>query len=336
MSVQQIRSVAVGSWHCGCIRATVGQREPRAKIFHRYMDDILRSMKRDDVDGILARVNALHPNLEFTIETEDGGSIPFLDMLITRSDQRLHSDWYTKPTDTGLCLSYHACAPTRFKRNTVEGMVHRIHHASSTWAAFHRGLEKAKVIWERNQYPPAFYNPLVRKVIAKIINERPDQAEQARSRPIVSEKRVKSCLILQYRGKVSDKMSRKVKGISQDINIVFTTCKMKSALPSLKAKVSKDYCSRVVYKITCTSCSACYVGQTSRHLKTRVTEHLKDSAPVGSHLLSCAGNQPEISILHKSPGLSKLLTLEALYIQSLNPTINSREEYVQRPLMVKL
>ena len=124
MNVQQIRRVAVGSWHCVCTRATVGHREPRAKIFHRYMDDISRSMKQDDVDGILARVNA-HPNLEFTIETEDGGSIPFLDMLITRSDQRLYSDWYTKPTDTGLSLSYHACAPTRFKRNTVEGMVHR-------------------------------------------------------------------------------------------------------------------------------------------------------------------------------------------------------------------
>ena len=192
------------------------------------------------------------------------------------------------------------------------------------------------MIWERNQYPPAFYDPLVRGVIAKIIHENPDQVEQARSRPIVSEKRIKSCLILQYRGKVSDKMSKKVKSISQDINIIFTTCKMKSALASLKAKVSKDYCGRVVYKSTCTSCAACYVGQTSRHLKTRVTEHLKDSAPVGSHLISCAGNQPEITILHKCPCLPKLLTLEALYIQSLNPTINSREEYVQRPLMVKL
>ena len=46
---------------------------------------------QDDVEGVLARVNALHPNLEFTNETEEGGSIPFLDMLITRSDQRLHS-----------------------------------------------------------------------------------------------------------------------------------------------------------------------------------------------------------------------------------------------------
>ena len=155
----------------------------------------------------------------------------------------------------------------------------------------------------------------VKGVIAKIIHENTDQVEQARSRPIVSEKRIKSCLILQYRGKVSDKMSKKVKSISQIsevINIIFTTCKMGSALPSLKAKVSKDYCSRVVYKITCTSCAACHVGQTSRHLKTRVTEHLKDSAPVGSHLLSCAGNQAEITILHKCPCLSKLSTLEAL------------------------
>ena len=91
-----------------------------------------------------------------------------------------------------------------------------------------------EVILERKKYPPTYYNPLVRRAFSKI-NENPDQGEEACSRPIDS-KRTKSCLILQYSGKVSDKMSRKVKGISQDINIVFTTCKMKLVLPRSRSK----------------------------------------------------------------------------------------------------
>ena len=43
-------------------------------------------------------------------------------------------------------------------------------------------------------------------------------------------------------------------------------------------KVQKDICPRtsksnVVYKISCNNCDASYVGQTSRQLKTRITEH---------------------------------------------------------------
>ena len=43
-------------------------------------------------------------------------------------------------------------------------------------------------------------------------------------------------------------------------------------------KVQKNIClhtskSNVVYKILCNNCDASYVGQTSRQLKTRITEH---------------------------------------------------------------
>ena len=43
-------------------------------------------------------------------------------------------------------------------------------------------------------------------------------------------------------------------------------------------KVQKDICphtskNNVVYKISCNNCDASYVGQTSRKLKTRITEH---------------------------------------------------------------
>ena len=44
-----------------------------AKLFSRYMDDIIRSIKRHEIDNILHAINALHPSLKFTIEQENEG-----------------------------------------------------------------------------------------------------------------------------------------------------------------------------------------------------------------------------------------------------------------------
>ena len=88
-----------------------------AKMFSRYMDDIIREIKKDDIDDKLVQLNNLHPNLAFTIEKEAKGKLPFLDMLIIHKVEQGSSTWFTKATDTGLILNYHALAPSRYKRS---------------------------------------------------------------------------------------------------------------------------------------------------------------------------------------------------------------------------
>ena len=48
-----------------------------AKIFSRYVDDIIRSIKADQIDSKLAAINDLHPSLKFTIEREQNGKSLF-------------------------------------------------------------------------------------------------------------------------------------------------------------------------------------------------------------------------------------------------------------------
>ena len=57
-----------------------------------------------------------------------------------------------------------------------------------------------------------------------------------------------------------------------DIKLVFAPYKIKN-LFSAKDAISKLSRSRVVYKCSCAGCGACYVGETNRHLATRVREH---------------------------------------------------------------
>ena len=49
-----------------------GRIQENAKLFTRYMDDILRDIKRDEIDNKLVEINNLHPNLTFTIEKKNG------------------------------------------------------------------------------------------------------------------------------------------------------------------------------------------------------------------------------------------------------------------------
>ena len=115
-----------------------------AKFFKRYVDNILRTIKKSEIPDVLAIVNNIHPNMKFTMEEEEDGRIVFLCMLVHRQNGKCDTKWYLKPTNTGLCLSFYAVAPTRYKRNIVEGMIRRIDSTTSNWLNFSEGLEKAK------------------------------------------------------------------------------------------------------------------------------------------------------------------------------------------------
>ena len=59
----------------------------------------------------------------------------------------------------------------------------------------------------------------------------------------------------------------------------------------------------MVYKVTCNGCSSIYVGQISRHVTTRISEHQKKDTPVW-HLVECCGTAHNIEweILDTSQG----------------------------------
>ena len=140
----------------------------QAKMYQRYMDDILTVIRRNELAEKLAQINQLHGNLKFTSESEIEGRLPFLDLCIVHSESELYTTWYTKPTDTGLIMNFHAVAPRRYKRAVVQGFVHRIFRACSSWKAFHDSVTRAKQVLERNQYPPEFYDPIISQTIEKI------------------------------------------------------------------------------------------------------------------------------------------------------------------------
>ena len=217
-----------------------------------------------------------------------------------------------------------------------KGFVHRIHRACSTWPHFHQSLEKAKRILEQNQYPPAFYDPLIRQTLQDILVEKEQsQEKQTPDTTNITKKIIK----VQYRGKSTEDYARALHKINAPCTMVMTLRKLKTALPSLKPPIEKVLKSGIVYELQCPRCTACYVGQTGRHLQTRLKEHLLRPGPMRAHLHQCSTTITEehVRILHTTTrDENHLLTLEALHIRERKPTINTKDEYRSRELIIKL
>ena len=108
---------------------------------------------------------------------------------------------------------------------------------------------------------------------------------------------------------------------------------------SAKDAISKLSRSRVVYKFSCAGCSACYVGETNRHLATRVREHL--TSDKNSHIFqhikgseACRSLCSEdcVSILDTASTSFQLKIKEALHIGWEKPSLNKQVNHVNLTL----
>ena len=88
---------------------------------------------------------------------------------------------------------------------------------------------------------------------------------------------------------------------SLKVKLVFTSEKLRCAF-STKDPYNSEHLSKVVSKFVCDSCNASYVGQTCRHLATRIDKHFgKDKKPhIYQHLMSsrdCLANVLKVFFL---------------------------------------
>ena len=93
-------------------------RFPKPFIYLRYLDDTFVSFRsRDYALSFFDKLNKLHSSLVFTMEEENNGELPFLDVSVERHDSSFLTWVYRKPTITGLYLSCHSCAHRSRKLN---------------------------------------------------------------------------------------------------------------------------------------------------------------------------------------------------------------------------
>ena len=76
-------------------------------------------------DYFLDYLNSKHPNIQFTHELENNGSLSFLDINITRTNGRFSTSVFHKPTSTGLFTNFNSFIPMTYKKGLLLSLISR-------------------------------------------------------------------------------------------------------------------------------------------------------------------------------------------------------------------
>ena len=87
---------------------------------------------------------------------EGGGennSLPFVGMVITKTDNRFNTSVYRKKTNKGLLLHYQSHVDNRYKRSLMRTMLDRAKRLSSSPDLFSKECQDLKTIFLKLKYP---------------------------------------------------------------------------------------------------------------------------------------------------------------------------------------
>ena len=109
----------------------------RPDTYFRYMDDTFTVLRNEDkAYRFLDYLNSRHPNIKFTKESEKNGSLPFLDIRVSKDrNDRIHTTIYRKVTFTRLTTSFYSNICEKF--NAVRTLLRRAYFLSSDHTFFH-------------------------------------------------------------------------------------------------------------------------------------------------------------------------------------------------------
>jgi len=219
------------------------------------------------VDSILKIFNEYHSRLKFTHELENNNSLSFLNTSVIRGgDGKLRTNWYRKSTYSGRYINFFSCHPEQYKYNTITTLVDQAILLSDE--TFHdSNLEIVKNILLSNCYPIELINRKIRERILTIKNNNITAKSQSKNVRVNG----RNLLVLPYIKGISNGIKR---ALGNCVDVIYTIPKklshiIKKGKDKLDTKSNTD----VVYKIECRDCDKVYIGQTKRHLETRIKEH---------------------------------------------------------------
>ena len=96
---------------------------------------------KDHVKKFKNYLNKQHKNIKFTSEIEENGLLSFLDITITRENNKFVTTVYRKPTFSGVFTSFESFISEMHKRGLIETLLHRSFRLCSSYENFHREIE---------------------------------------------------------------------------------------------------------------------------------------------------------------------------------------------------
>ena len=304
-------------------------------FYRRYVDDICCVFKDEgQARQFLNYLNAKHANIRFTIECEKDGTLPFLDVKICRSNSSIITSTYYKPTHTGLLTSFTSFVPHIYKKGLVRTLFDRAHKICNTEFLLNNDIKYISNMLQRNLFPRKMIANILEKVRATHNSHQTQQASQTEE-PDESDVETRF-FKLPFTGNSSDIVANKIRKVVNkfckkvNVRLIFNVSKTSSFF-SVKDRTPNHLLSHVVYLFKCAGCNATYIGETHRHLTTRIEEHSeKDkNSHVFRHLQANPACKTKFeatcfSVIDRAETKFKLEIKEAYHIKKCSPTLNGQ------------
>ncbi len=255
-------------------RSVVVPRNP--PLYRRYVDDSFNRRKKGVPDELFEALNSYHPNIKYTIEEKPKH---FLDTNFSHQNNETITSVHVKPGK--IPVSWSSKVPKRYKRNAINGELHRAQKIASN---FDEETKRIKKKFLDAGFPSKFIDAVIRD-----FNSVPN-VEEEKIIPdwLFDEKRVLT-VNLPFCAKneeISKTFIRKLEqytGEKFTFKIIWNTRNIRSLFP-LKDRVQHRSC--VIYEGTC-SCGEQYIGETNRITDIRWKEHSfpsKDGSDPSKHI----------------------------------------------------
>ena len=296
-------------------------------FYSRYIDDIFAVFKnKDHVQPFLNFINDIHVNIKFTVEYAND-IFPFLNLEVHFKGDSFDTTVYRKPTHTGQMLNFNAVCPIAWKKGVILCHLNIAKRLCSNDELFNLEVDKLRQMFYDNGYPSFFFQNVLNKFLSPT-NPKDDDCDDF------------TVFKIPFIGEHSYAFGKKIKKMFEPISrikvrIVYTSFKVRNYF-SLKCKTPKQLLSNVVYKFTCRQdADVSYIGETKRHLITRVKEHLAlnnftNKSQIKSHLRSncneCKLNSSidSFKVLKRCRSHFDVVIHEALIIRRNNPQLNKQ------------
>jgi hypothetical protein len=284
----------------------------KPRIYKRYVDDtyVIFDEENDTVENFLAHLNNQAPTIKFTMEKENLGKLPFLDVCVERHGETLTTSVYRKNTDSGRTLHYESNHPQQTKRGIVNSLKHRANTHCTTENKRHEEIKKI----EKN---------------LKLINSYPQSVLKTAKKKNTINKQIEkplATIVLPYIKKTAEKIRRECSKLN--IRAVFKSSDtIGKRLTKVKPRQQTLETKNCIYSLEC-KCGKKYIGETCRPLEKRIKEHKKNitemkigSSTLAEHIIENnklarkklhALNETEIKIIGKEDNLTRRKIHEAI------------------------
>ena len=228
-------------------------------IYFRYVDDTFAMVEDEfNCNRFFKQLNSLHHSFTFIHEKEVNGKLPFLDVLVEKSNTKFLISVYRKPSFSGQYNRWDSFGSKSRKNNFIGTLVHRALEICSP-SKLPQKIDFTRSILCFNGYPENLINWRIKRKM-KSLNYR-----QRKDRKNVQ-------FTLNYHGLVTKFEKQCKTAVSLCFGaikfcLVFSTRKMLPTVP--KNVVSTKQQSMVVYQDVC-RCDCRYVDRTSQKLQDRI------------------------------------------------------------------